>query len=161
MIRTVRSALFAFALIAYFVICPSTAIACIEGLAWGMPQSEINDHLNGAIKQEDLNHQRLIARNIHLDQLPVSQLTLDMNEQGGLESLAYEFSMDDMTEVLAGLSARHGKPISTSIKEANYEDQLWVWNTGEDLITAVKRTSGNVQKFLIGYRPSRLKPETL
>lgn len=72
MIRTVRSALFAFALIAYFVICPSTAIACIEGLAWGMPQSEINDHLNGAIKQEDLNHQRLIARNIHLDQLPVS-----------------------------------------------------------------------------------------
>jgi hypothetical protein len=50
---------------------------------------------------------------------------------------------------------------STSIKEANYEDQLWVWNTGEDLITAVKRTSGTVQKFLIGYRPSRLKPEML
>jgi len=69
--------------------------------------------------------QRLIARNVHLDQLPVPQLTLDMNEQGGLESLAYEFSMDDMTEVLAGLSARHGKPISTSIKEDSYEDQLW------------------------------------
>jgi len=67
----------------------------------------------------------LIARNVHLDQLPVPQLTLDMNEQGGLESLAYEFSMDDMTEVLAGLSARHGKPISTSIKEDSYEDQLW------------------------------------
>jgi hypothetical protein len=84
-----------------------------------------------------------------------------MNEQGGLESLAYEFSMDDMTEVLAGLSARHGKPISTSIKENSYEDQLWVWNTGEDLITAVKRTNGHVQKFLIAYRPSRLNPETL
>jgi hypothetical protein len=25
----------------------------------------------------------------------------------------------------------------------------------------VKRTSGTVQKFLIGYRPSRLKPEML
>ena len=117
--------------------------------------------MNGAIRQEGINHQRLIARNIHLDQLPVPQLTLDMNEQGGLQSLAYEFSMDDMTEVLAGLSARHGKPISTSIKENNYEDQLWVWNTGEDLITAVKRTSGDAQKFLIAYRPSRLKPETL
>ena len=161
MIRTVLSALFACVLVACFVIDPSKASACVEGLAWGMPQAEINDHLNGAIRQEGLNQQRLIARNIYLDQLPVPQLTLDMNEQGGLESLAYEFSMDDMTEVLAGLRARHGKPISTSIKEANYEDQLWVWNTGEDLITAVKRTSGDVQKFLIAYRPSRLKPETL
>ena len=162
MFRTVHTALFAFALVACFVFVPSTAIACVEGLAWGMPQSEINDHLDGAaIRQEDFNHQRLIARNVHLDQLPVPQLTLDMNDQGGLESLAYEFSMDDMTEVLAGLRARHGKPISTSIQEADYEDQLWVWNTGEDLITAVKRTSGTVQKFLIGYRPSRLKPEML
>ena len=161
MIRTVLSALFACVLVACFVIDPSKASACVEGLAWGMPQAEINDHLNGAIRQEGLNQQRLIARNIHLDQLPVSQLTLDMNEQGGLESLAYEFSMDDMTEVLAGLRARHGKPISTSIKDNSYEDQLWVWNTGEDLITAVKRTSGDVQKFLIAYRPSRLKPETL
>jgi hypothetical protein len=161
MIRTVRSALFACVLVACFVIYPAIAIACVEGLAWGMPQSEINDHLNGAIRQEGINHQRLIARNIHLDQLPVPKLTLDMNEQGGLQSLAYEFSMDDMTEVLAGLSARHGKPISTSIKENNYEDQLWVWNTGEDLITAVKRTSGDAQKFLIAYRPSRLKPEIL
>ena len=161
MIRTVLSALFACVLVACFVIDPSKASACVEGLAWGMPQAEINDHLNGAIRQEGLNQQRLIARNIYLDQLPVPQLTLDMNEQGGLESLAYEFSMDDMTEVLAGLRARHGKPISTSIQEADYEDQLWVWNTGEDLITAVKRTSGTVQKFLIGYRPSRLKPEML
>ena len=161
MIRTVLSALFACVLVACFVIDPSKASACVEGLAWGMPQAEINEHLNGAIRQEGLNQQRLIARNIHLDQLPVPQLTLDMNEQGGLESLAYEFSMDDMTEVLAGLRARHGKPISTSIKDNSYEDQLWVWNTGEDLITAVKRTSGNVQKFLISYRPSRLNPETL
>ena len=161
MIRTVLSALFACVLVACFVIDPSKASACVEGLAWGMPQAEINDHLNGAIRQEGLNQQRLIARNIYLDQLPVPQLTLDMNEQGGLESLAYEFSIDDMTEVLAGLRARHGKPISTSIKDNSYEDQLWVWNTGEDLITAVKRTSGDVQKFLIAYRPSRLKPETL
>ena len=161
MIRTVLSALFACVLVACFVIDPSKASACVEGLAWGMPQAEINEHLNGAIRQEGLNQQRLIARNIHLDQLPVPQLTLDMNEQGGLESLAYEFSMDDMTEVLAGLRARHGKPISTSIKENSYEDQLWVWNTGEDLITAVKRTSRDVQKFLIAYRPSRLKPEML
>ena len=161
MMRTVRSALFSLVLVACFFVNPPTAIACVEGLAWGMPQSEINAYLNGAIKEEDLHQQRLIVRNVHLDQLPVPQLTLDMNEHGGLESLAYEFNMDDMTEVLAGLRAQHGKPISTFIKDNHYEDQLWVWNTGEDLITAVKRTSGNVQKFLIGYRPSRLKPESL
>ena len=161
MFRTVRFALFAFAVMACLIIRPSPTFACVEGLAWGMPEAEINTHLNGNIQYENNNHKRLIARHVHLDQLPVTQLTLEMDQQGGLESLAYEFSMDDMTEVLAGLSARHGKPIATSIQEKMYDDQLWVWNTGEDLITAIKRTSGQAQKFLISYRPSRLRPETL
>ncbi len=161
MFRTVRYALFAFALMAWLIIQPAKAIACVEGLAWGMPEAEINTHLNGLIRQDSQNHPRLIARHVHLDQLPVTQLTMDMDKQGGLESLAYEFNIEDMTEVLAGLRVRHGKPISTSIQEKTYEDQLWVWNTGEDLITAIKRTNGQTQKFLISYRPSRLRPEAL
>ena len=66
-----------------------------------------------------------------------------------------------MTEVLAGFRARHGSPLSTSIEEADSSDQIWVWNTGEDLITAVKRKSNDEQKFLLSYRPSRLHPQTL
>ena len=67
----------------------------------------------------------------------------------------------DMAEVLAGLRARHGTPLSTSIEEADSSDQIWVWNTGEDLITAVKRKANDEQKFLLSYRPSRLHPQTL
>ena len=67
----------------------------------------------------------------------------------------------DMAEVLAGLRARHGSPLSTSIEEADSSDQIWVWNTGEDLITAVKRKANDEQKFLLSYRPSRLHPQTL
>ena len=88
-------------------------------------------------------------------------VTFDLDETNGLQSLAYEFAIDDMTEVLAGLRARHGQPLSTSIKESSHNEQIWVWNTGEDLITAVKQDDAGQQKFLISYRPSRLRPETL
>ena len=66
-----------------------------------------------------------------------------------------------MTEVLAGLRSRHGKPLSTNLEHNQQDDQVWVWNTGEDLITAVKSESAGKQAFLIAYRPSRLRPETL
>ena len=96
-----------------------------------------------------------------LDRLPVSSATFDIDPEQGLKTLAYEFAIDDMTEVLAGLRARHGQPLSTNIKESSHNEQIWVWNTGEDLITAVKEDDAGQQKFLISYRPSRLRPETL
>ena len=96
-----------------------------------------------------------------LDRLPVSRVIFELSQTQGLQSLAYEFAIDDMTEVLAGLRARHGSPLSTSIEEADSSDQIWVWNTGEDLITAVKRKANDEQKFLLSYRPSRLHPQTL
>ena len=96
-----------------------------------------------------------------LDQLPVSQITFEVDPTKGLTKLAYEFAIDDMTEVLAGLRARHGPPLSTSFDHANRNDQLWVWNTGDDLITAVNSTSTGRQQFLISYRPSRLRPNNL
>ena len=75
--------------------------------------------------------------------------------------LAYKFSIDDMTEVLAGLRARHGQPLSTSLENNSYNDQVWVWNNGDDLITAVRQDVAGQQAFLISYRPSRLRPATL
>ena len=87
--------------------------------------------------------------------------SFDLDPQNGLSSLAYEFALDDMTEVLAGLRARHGSPLSTSVEAGDRNDQIWVWNTGDDLITAVKRNAARQQQFLVSYRPSRLRPETL
>ena len=78
-----------------------------------------------------------------------------------MQWLDYEFAIDDMNVVLAGLRARLGSPLSTSIEEANRNDQIWVSNTGEDLITAFKRKANKKQKFLLSNRPSRLQPQTL
>ncbi|MDC0310270.1 hypothetical protein OAL66_00840 [bacterium] len=135
--------------------------ACVEGLAWGMPLDQVHAHL-GEIHQANTTHpERFFARNVMLDRLPVSQVTFDLTPDAGLQSLAYEFAIDDMTEVLAGLRARHGSPLSTSSMDLKQNEQIWVWNTGEDLITAVKHDGTTHQKFVIAYRPSRLRPETL
>ena len=132
--------------------------ACVEGLAWGMPLDQVHAHL-GEVHQANTTHPDLfIARNVMLDRLPVSQVTFDLTPEAGLQSLAYEFAIDDMIEVLAGLRARHGSPLSTSSTDPQ---QIWVWNTGEDLITAVKQDGKIHQQFVIAYRPSRLRPETL
>ena len=137
------------------------AQACVEGLAWGMPLEQVHAHL-GEVHQANTTHpERFFARNVMLDRLPVSQVTFDLTPDAGLQSLAYEFAIDDMTEVLAGLRARHGSPLSTSSTDQQQNEQVWVWNTGEDLITAVKRDGRTHQQFVIAYRPSRLRPEIL
>ena len=38
-----------------------------------------------------------------MDRLPVSQATFEVDPEKGLKNLAYEFAIDAMTEVLAGL----------------------------------------------------------
>ena len=135
--------------------------ACVEGLVWGMPLEQVTAHLGEGQSVNEQQSGRYITRDVLLDRLPVSQVTFEVDATKGLTKLAYEFAIDDMTEVLAGLRARHGPPLSTSLDLHNRNDQLWVWNTGEDLITAVKSTSMGRQQFLISYRPSRLRPNNL
>ena len=151
------------ALMAVLVLClhGTPAAACVEGLAWGMPLEQVNIHLGPTKPIGNRAQERFEAHDVLLDRLPVSRITFELSHTDGLQWLAYEFAIDDMTEVLAGLRARHGAPLSTSIEEADHNDQIWVWNTGEDLITAVKRKAHEEQKFLLSYRPSRLHPQTL
>ena len=135
--------------------------ACVEGLAWGMPIDQVQAHLGKSQPVNPPGSGRYVARQVLLDRLPVERATFEVDQQLGLKQLAYEFSIDDMTEVLAGLRARHGQPLSTSLEHDNINEQIWVWNTGEDLITAVKQDIPGQQTFLISYKPSRLRPETL
>ena len=138
-----------------------TADACVEGLAWGMPLDQVETHLGRSQVMNQKQSGRYVARDVLLDRLPASSATFDIDPEQGLQTLAYEFAIDDMSEVLAGLRARHGPPLSTSLEERSLNEQIWVWNTGEDLITAVKQDDGGQQKFLMSYRPSRLRPGML
>ena len=126
-----------------------------------MTLERVKAHLGDTQLTRDSQLHRYIAHDVKLDQIPVSQVMIDLDPAAGLRSLAYEFNVDDMTEVLASLRARHGQPLSTSIDDRRHTKQLWVWNTGDDLITAVKSDTANRQQFLISYRPSRLRPEML
>ena len=138
------------------------AAACVEGLKWGMPLNQVQSHLGETQPvRDDKNPLRFSARDVLLDRLPVSRVTFELDKLDGLSSLAYEFAIDDMPEVLAGLQARHGQPLSTTMDAKNHSQQIWVWNTGNDLITAVKHNTSEHQQFLISYRPSRLHPEKL
>lgn len=148
--------------LALLLFCSAgTASACVEGLTWGMPLEQVTTHLG---ESHTVNHEpagRYMARNVLLDRLPVSQAIFDVDPERGLTNLAYEFAIDDMTEVLAGLRTRHGQPLTTNVEHRSHNEQIWVWNTGEDLITAIKQDVAGQQSFLISYRPSRLRPETL
>ena len=150
-------------LISCLLICwgGDRALACVQGLDWGMTLDEVSTHLGDSTAVNDSQSRRFTSHNVFLDRLPVSLMTFEMDVSEGLRALAYEFSIEDMPEVLAGLRAQHGQPLTTSQDNGHSTEQIWVWNTGEDVITAVKRDINNNQKFLISYRPSRLRPETL
>ena len=144
------------------LFCSSGPVdACVEGLAWGMPLEQVTAHLGEGHSVNERQSGRYVARDVLLDRLPVSQATFEVDPEKGLTNLAYEFAIDDMTEVLAGLRAQHGPPLSTSLDHNSQNNQVWVWNTGEDLITAVKSQNAGQQAFLISYRPSRLRPGSL
>ena len=136
-------------------------LACVQGLNWGMTLDEVSTHLGGTRQLDDSATRRFSAQNVLLDRLPVSMMTFEIDHSEGLRALAYEFPVEDMSEVLSGLRTRHGQPLATSQEDTNYTEQIWVWNTGEDLITAVKRNNNEKQKFMVAYRPSRLRPEIL
>ena len=98
--------------------------ACIEGLAWGMPLEQLTSHLGDTKQLKQESSRRYVARDVLLDRLPVSQATFEVDPKQGLTNLAYEFAIDDMTEVLAGLRAQHGPPLSTSLDHNSHNDVL-------------------------------------
>ena len=156
-----RSLLIALIAVVVVFLHGTPASACVEGLAWGMPLEQLTSHLGDGQQLTQESSGRYIARDVLLDRLPVSQAIFEVDSEQGLTNLAYEFAIDDMTEVLAGLRARHGQPLSTNVEHNSRNEQIWVWNTGDDLITAVKEDAKEQQNFLISYRPSRLRPESL
>ena len=156
-----RSLLIALIAVVVVFLHGTPASACVEGLAWGMPLEQLTSHLGDGQQLTQESSGRYVARDVLLDRLPVSQAIFEVDPEQGLTNLAYEFAIDDMTEVLAGLRARHGQPLSTNVEHNSRNEQIWVWNTGDDLITAVKEDADEQQNFLISYRPSRLRPESL
>ena len=161
MLRTCSSLIITLLMSIVMWIGSPPAEACVEGMSWGMSLDQVEAHLGVTEPEGSTQPQRYLVRNVSLDQIPVSKMAFDLDQIAGLQSLAYEFAMDDMTEVLAGLRAKHGHPISTTLEDGRHHQHMWVWNTGEDMISAVQSNSGGHEQFLISYRPSRLRPEIL
>ena len=141
---------------------PGEAMACISGLQWGMDSSTVEQRLEVSLQTArslDADSSAVYrVSNQHIGEIPVEQLDLRFGNQG-LEQLVYSLPSESMTEVLAGLRTRYGSPVSTTIKHSDQApQQVWIWNTEDDCITAVRAED---EKFLLSYRPSRLRPSLL
>ena len=141
---------------------PGEAMACIPGLQWGMDSSTVEQRLEVSLQTArslDADSSAIYrVSDQHIGEIPVEQLDLRFGNQG-LEQLVYSLPSESMTEVLAGLRTRYGSPVSTTIKHSDQApQQVWIWNTEDDCITAVRAED---QKFLLSYRPSRLRPSLL
>ena len=141
---------------------PGQAMACIPGLQWGMDSSTVEQRLKislDAARSLDTDASAVYrVSNQSIGELPVEQMNLRFSNKG-LEQLVYSLPSDAMTEVLAGLRTRYGAPVSTTIKSTDrVPQQVWIWNTEDDCITAVRAPD---QTFLLSYRPSRLRPSLL
>ena len=141
---------------------PDEAMACIPGLKWGMDSSTVEQRLEVSLETArslDADSSAIYrVSNQHIGEIPVEQLDLRFGNQG-LEQLVYSLPSETITEVLAGFRTRYGSPVSTTIKHSDqFPQQVWIWNTEEDCITAVRAED---QKFLLSYRPSRLRPSLL
>ncbi len=142
-------------------LTPKPAMACVEGLSWGMDLSIIERHLGASLTpvQDELNRDLFEIRDFQMSGLPVNSLRVRVEEEYGLKQLAYEIDYENMTEVLAGLRLRFGPPVGTSVDvDGRSPQQQWIWHTGEDVITAVKSEQ---RPFLLSYRPSLLDPSFL
>ena len=141
---------------------PRQAMACIPGLQWGMDSSSVEQRLEVSLETArslDADSSAIYrVSDQHIGEIPVEQLDLRFGNQG-LEQLVYSLPSESMTEVLAGLRTRYGSPVSTTIKHSDQApQQVWIWNTEDDCITAVRAED---EKFLLSYRPSRLRPSLL
>tara|TARA_Y100001968_G_C19024338_1_gene556694 strand:- start:8 stop:487 length:480 start_codon:yes stop_codon:yes gene_type:complete len=148
-------------LLSLIQLTPKPAMACVEGLSWGMGLSSVEMHLGVPLSpvQEELNRNLFEVRDFQMSGLPVNSLRVRIEEEDGLKQLAYEMDYENMTEVLAGLRHRFGPPVGTSVDvDGKSPQQQWIWHTGEDVITAVKSEQ---RPFLLSYRPSLLDPSFL
>ena len=135
--------------------------ACVEGLKWGMDLSNVETHLGVSLIpiKEKTNQNLFEVKDIQISGLPVEALRVRIEKEAGLRQLAYEIDNENMTEVLAGLRYRFGSPVGTNVDiEDGSPEQQWIWQTGEDLIIAVR---SNHRPFLLSYRPSLLDPSFL
>ena len=139
-----------------FQLLTSPAIACIEGLSWGMDRASVEQHLGVTLMPtlDEANKDIFEIRDFQMSTVPVQRLLVRIEDQKGLRQLAYEMDYNNMTEVLAGLRNRFGPPVAASIDvDGISSQQQWTWHTGEDVITAIK---SDKSPFLLSYRPSRL-----
>ncbi|WP_269623469.1 hypothetical protein [Prochlorococcus marinus] len=89
----------------------------------------------------------------------MNNLRVRIEEEDGLQQLAYEMEYKNMTEVLAGLRHRYGAPVGTSIDvDGRSLQEQWIWHTGEDVITVVR---SDRELFWLSCRPSLLNPSFL
>ena len=152
---------FAFLLLLFIQLTPSPAMACVEGLSWGMDLSSVEKHLGVSLHpvSEGESKDLFEVSNVHMSGLAVKSVRVRVQDEYGLQQLAYEMDYENMTEVLAGLRHRFGPPVDTSVDvDSDSPQQQWIWHTGEDVIVAVK--SGQ-RPFLLSYRPSLLDPSFL
>ena len=137
------------------------AFACVEGLSWGMDLADVEEHLGMhliPIKTENTTSLYEL-KDFKMSSLPVKTIRVRVQDQDGLQQLAYEIDYEHMTEVLAGLRHRFGPPVGKSDDvDGSSPQQQWIWHTGEDVITAVKSEH---RPFLLLYRPSLLDPSFL
>ena len=142
-------------------ICSQPVFACVEGLTWGMDLQKIESHLGISFSpiKEETTQNLFEVKDIQISGLPVEVLRVRIENEDGLKQLAYEIDNENMTEVLAGLRYRFGPPVGTSVDvEGGSPQQQWIWNTGEDVIVAVKSEH---RPFVLSYRPSLLDPSFL
>ena len=105
-LKEIRGVLFPLLVCLFLFGVAQPSLACVEGLAWGMTLERVKAHLGDTQLTGDSQRHRYIAHNVKLDQIPVSQVMFDLDQAAGLRSLAYEFNVDDMTEVCWPASAR-------------------------------------------------------
>ena len=141
-------------------LSPKPALACVEGLSWGMDLPSIEKHIGVPLKtlKTEANTRLYEVKNFKISGVPVNSLRIQVENQAGLQHLAYEMDYENMTEVLAGLRHRFGTPVGTSVDiDRKSPQQQWIWHTGEDVITAIKTE----QNFLLSYKPPLLDPSFL
>ena len=151
-----------FALLLFLIqLTPLPAMACIEGLSWGMDLSSVERHLGVSLSpvKEEASRGIYEVNDFKMSGIPVNSLRVRIEDDNGLKQLAYEMDYENMTEVLAGLRHRFGSPVGTSVDvDGSSPQQQWIWHTGEDVIVAVKSEQ---RSFLLSYRPSLLDPSFL
>ena len=151
-----------FALLLFLIqLTPLPAMACIEGLSWGMDISSVERHLGVSLSpvKEEASRGIYEVDDFQMSGIPVNSLRVRIEDDNGLKQLAYEMDYENMTEVLAGLRHRFGSPVGTSVDvDGSSPQQQWIWHTGEDVIVAIKSEQ---RPFLLSYRPSLLDPSFL